>query len=299
MASWNDINSELLRREADHAAAIDQLRSRYISELSELRGRNIICYYSGWLQLTQKIEASSITDDDMNGLMNAVHGMDRSKGLDLLLHTPGGDLAATEAIVKYLLSCFDNDVIAIVPQLAMSAGTMIACACKSILMGRQSSLGPTDPQYGGVPAGGVIEEFEHAIRDVQQRPESIPLWAQIIGQYHPTFLGDCQKAVEVSKTIVGDWLRSNMFANADDCESTVNAIVDKLCEHQQSAMHNRHFSYDELRQVGLNVERLEDDDNLQDAVLSVHHAFMTTFQRAPIAKVIESSENRKWIVHVA
>ncbi|MBM6683707.1 ATP-dependent Clp protease proteolytic subunit [Collinsella intestinalis] len=71
----------------------------------------------------------------MNGFMNAIFGMDREKGLDLILHTPGGEIAAAEAIVNYLRSCF-SDITAIIPQLAMSAGTMIACACNQVVMGR-------------------------------------------------------------------------------------------------------------------------------------------------------------------
>lgn len=100
-----------------------------------------------------------MSDNDVNGLMNAICGVDRSRGLDLVLHTPGGDLAAIEAIVSYLRDCFGNDICAIVPQLAMSAGTMMACSCKEIVMGRQSSLDPTGPQYNGVVAGGVIRNF--------------------------------------------------------------------------------------------------------------------------------------------
>lgn len=235
----------------------------------------------------------------MNGLMNAVHGLDRSKGLDLVLHTPGGETAATEAIVKYLLGCFNNDVVAIVPQLAMSAGTMVACACKSIIMGRQSSLGPTDPQLNGVPAAGVIEEFDQAIKDAKQRPESIPMWSQIINKYHPTFIGECMKAVNASKGILDGWLRGNMFANDPNCDVTVETIVEKLCEHQNSAMHNRHFSAQDLIDIGMRIELLESDNALQDAVLSVHHAFMITFQRSSAAKIIESSADKHWIIHVA
>ncbi|WP_337461520.1 hypothetical protein [Jutongia sp.] len=77
--------------------------------------------------------------------MTCIHGMDCSKGLDLVLHTPGDSPAAAEAIVNYLRAKFGNDIRVIVPQLAMSAGTMIACSAKQIIMGKQSSLGPIDP----------------------------------------------------------------------------------------------------------------------------------------------------------
>ena len=77
--------------------------------------------------------------------MTCIHGMDCSKGLDLVLHTPGDSPAAAEAIVNNLRAKFGKDIRVIVPQLAMSAGTMIACSAKQIIMGKQSSLGPIDP----------------------------------------------------------------------------------------------------------------------------------------------------------
>lgn len=60
-------------------------------------------------------------------------------GLDLILHTHGGQIAATESIVHYLRSIFGNNIRAFIPQLAMSAGTMIALSCKEIIM-RQKKM---------------------------------------------------------------------------------------------------------------------------------------------------------------
>lgn len=239
---------------------------------------------------------TSINDNDMNGLMNAVHALDREKGLDLVLHTPGGDLAATEAIVSYLKDCFDGDVVAVVPQMAMSAGTMIACACRGIIMGRQSSLGPTDPQLGGVAAGGVVEEFQQAVQEVDKDPSSVAMWAQIIGKYHPTFLGDCKKALDLSRKLVSTWLKDGMFSGDADCEERADRVVSVLCDHSASAMHNRHYSYQTLRDIGLKVSLLEDDNDLQDKVLTVHHAFMITFQQTAADKVIENSCGKSWII---
>ena len=79
--------------------------------------------------VTKTSNATSIDDNDKNALMQVVHRLDKSKGLDLILHTPGGQIAATESIVTYLKSIFGNDIRAFIPQLAMSAGTMIALSC--------------------------------------------------------------------------------------------------------------------------------------------------------------------------
>lgn len=61
--------------------------------------------------------------------------MDQSKGLNLLLHTGGGNVTETESLVHYFKQMFDNIIRAIVPQIAMSAGTILAFACKSIFDG--------------------------------------------------------------------------------------------------------------------------------------------------------------------
>ena len=77
--------------------------------------------------------------------MAMCHGLDVDKGLDLILHTPREDVAATESIIDYLNTMFNGDIRAIIPQLAMSGGAMIACSCNEMIMGKQSSLGPVDP----------------------------------------------------------------------------------------------------------------------------------------------------------
>ena len=132
MPSWDEIINQV---ESAPNGVIDITRKEYISKLAEIRGRNVICYYSGWLQDSQGVQETSLLDTDMTGFMTNVHELDRSKGLDLILHTPGGDLAAAEKLVDYLRDCFDGDIEAFVPHMAMSAGTMIACACKKILHG--------------------------------------------------------------------------------------------------------------------------------------------------------------------
>ena len=55
--------------------------------------------------------------------------------------------------------------------MAMSAGTMIACSAKKIIMGKASSLGPIDPQFNGIPAYNIISEFEEAKKDLSTNPK--------------------------------------------------------------------------------------------------------------------------------
>ena len=163
MPNWNEVLNEInqTRAQVGSLSPLDLVRRKYLARLSEYTKRPIVAYYSAWLTRSPNAPNLSITDVDKNAFMAVVHGATKDKGLDLILHTPGGALAAAESIVDYLRRMFGYDIRAIVPQIAMSAGTMIACSCKQIVMGKESNLGPIDPQYNGVPARGVIDEADY------------------------------------------------------------------------------------------------------------------------------------------
>ena len=234
----------------------------------------------------------------MNGFMTTIHQMDKSKGVDLLLHTPGGDLAATESIVGYLRKIFDIDIRIIVPHLAMSAGTIMACAGKEIIMGKHSNLGPIDPQFNGISAEGVVEEFARAKKEIQDNQNTIPIWQVIIGKYHPTFIGDCEKAIRLSKKMVRGWLKTGMFKNKTNSGYKIANIIKRLSSHKETGSHARHIPADVCVKIGLNVVMLETlDKELQDLILTVHHSFIHTFASTPAIKIIENHTGRAMVIH--
>ena len=288
MPAWGKVLSEVGAKQIAGQQAIDIVRRKYLAQLNRHTGRNTIAYYSGWLFRPPTTPNLSVGDEDMNGFMAAVHQLDRHRGLDLILHTPGGDIAATEAIVKYLWVMFDKDIRVIVPQLAMSAGTMIACASRRIVMGKQSSLGPIDPQIGGVPAQGVLDEFQMAVNSIAETPSSAPLWQQIVSRYHPSFLLECVQAIQWSRNMVQGWLSENMFSGDDEPNAAAARVVDYLANHSTTATHSRHLPLSKCDEIGLKIEKLEDDPKLQDLVLTVHHAYMHTFSMSPAAKITEN-----------
>lgn len=288
MPNWNDVLKEI--QSIQRPDALDVIRRQYLKQLYELTQRNIIAYYSGWLQ-KPGLRGSIIDDGDKNGFMTTIHHLNRSEGLDLILHTPGGSMAATESIVHYLHAMFDGNIRAIIPQLAMSGGTMIACACKHIIMGKQSNLGPIDPQFGGIPAEGVKEEFQRAKKEIKKDPSTIPLWQVIIGKYHPTFIGECEKAIVWSKKVVATWLETVMFAGEKNAKKKANAIVKKLSAHAVYKSHERHIHLEECKKIigSGKVIALEDlGGDFQDLVLTVHHAYMHTFSGTNAIKIIEN-----------
>ena len=291
MPNWSELVKELNQL----GSPFDILRRKYISELHEYTNRNVICYYSGFLQKPELGASVAVNDNDKNGLMTAINGLDTEKGLDLIIHTPGGDTAATESIVDYLWSKFQGNIRCFVPQMAMSAGTMIACSAKEIWMGKQSSLGPVDPQFNGIPAHGVIEEFEKAYKEITEKPETVPVWQPIIAKYPPAFLGECEKAIRWSNELVSEWLERNMLKDDDNKEEKIKTILKELGDHSVSYAHNRHLPPEKCKEIGLVVYDLEDDQELQDKVLSVHHIYFHTLSSTPAFKIIENQNGQAFI----
>jgi|TARA_R110001599_G_C12254744_1_gene659935 hypothetical protein len=291
MPNWNEVLDEI--NHEGRFSPLDIIRHKYLKLLNQKTGRNIICYYSGWLQKPEF--PSSIDDNDKNGLMTTIHGLDHSLGLDLILHTPGGNVAATESIVHYLRTIFNDEIRVFVPQIAMSAGTMIACASKEIFMGKESNLGPIDPQFGGIPAHGVLDEFNRAVQEVKDDPKSLPIWQTVIQKYHPTFLGECKQAIELSSQLVTCWLKEVMFKDQNDAASKAASIVSTLNNHADTKTHSRHIHFQEAIDMGLNVTMLEEDQGLQDLVLTIHHAYMHTLANTRAVKIIENHKERAMI----
>jgi ClpP class serine protease len=293
MPNWNEVIVEIQQEQNKnpHLNALDTVRRKYLKKVSEITNRNTIAYYSGWLQKPQAPD-TAVNDKDKSGFMLAIHKLDRTKGLDLILHTPGGDIAATESLVDYLYSMFDKNIRVIVPQISMSAGTMIALASREIVMGKHSNLGPIDPQMGGLACQAVLNEFEQAKEDIRQNPQSAPLWQAIISKYHPTFLGACKQAIEWSEKMVFEWLENNM---CEGDKTKVKKIIAIFANHTVQKSHSRHISKKECQDVGLKIIDLEANHDLQDAVLTTHHAFMHTFSNTFCVKIIENHNGVAYI----
>jgi len=300
MPTWSELLDEITRRFANgEKDAFDSVRRCALADLAKYTGRNTILYAVGHLQKRQIASADllSITHEDIEGFMEVIYGLN-GHALDLILHSPGGQPDAAEAVVTYLRSKF-KDIRVIVPHEAMSAATLIACAADRILMGRHSYLGPVDPQiqYGvySVPAQAVVDQFQRAKDEIAQDPRTLAVWIPILQQYGPALIEQCENAKELSKELVSSWLERWMFRKARKRQQRAKAVSDALTDYRRWRIHSRplHASY--LKSLGLAVDLLEDDQRLQDLVLTVYHATMHTFSGTPAVKIIENHLGRSFI----
>lgn len=307
MPTWSEILQEISASQNQLGPqVVDHVRRKYIAELQSHTGRDTILYATRWTQSGASEfppEALSIVEEDLQGFMEVVYGL-KGPNLDLILHSPGGSPEAAEAIVNYLRSKFKH-VRVIVPSLAMSAATMVACSANKIVLGKHSFLGPIDPQLiiqtplgrQMAPAQAILDQFKQA-KDECQDPKKLAAWLPMLGQYGPHLLQLCENTLKLSKEVVKEWLSDYMFEKKN--KALAARIATWLANHKHFKSHGRHIGREDAEQRGLKIEHLEADQRTQDLVLSIFHATTHTFSMTPCVKVIENHKGRAFMkqVHV-
>ena len=96
---------------------------------------------------------------DSEEIIRAIKLTDDSIPIDIILHTPGGLVLASEQVAHALLK-HPARVTVFIPHYAMSGGTLLALAADEIFMDENAVIGPVDPQVGSFPAASIIQAVE-------------------------------------------------------------------------------------------------------------------------------------------
>lgn len=300
MPSWGEILHELRAASRNGQIDFDRIRRKYLQRLSQLTKRDVIVYASDWP--TASTPDTLIDLSDMQGLMETFYGLS-CPNLDLILHSPGGSPEAADRLVRYMRSKFAH-VRVFVPLAAMSAATMWALAADEIVMGKHSQLGPIDPQLittlpngqsWQVPARALREQFNDAARDIESNPQRLATWLPILQQYTPGLLKIAEDAELLGKELVREWLVDYMFKDHSDPQAVADKAADFFADASMHKSHSRGIDRKQARDAGLLIVDLESDQELQDAVLSVHHAVMHTLAATPCVKLVENHQGRAYM----
>ncbi len=305
MAAWTKLVQEFAAEKAENRPHWLHTRlDAALKEISERRGgRNVLFYSSAFLQKPSLAAPfTQLTPEELNGFMSCMFGMKWSNGLTLLLHTPGGATNAAETVVQYLHAKF-TAIEVIVPAFAMSAGTMISLASDRIVMGRQSQLGPIDPQMpiGGkyVSARAIVDQFERAKGEIAGNLALAHAWAPILQSLGPALLVEAQNALDYGERMVASWLAARMFRGQADSVAVGNKIAKYFNDATSHKSHGRRIARDEAADQGLITEALEENQALQDCVLTAYHLATIMFEQTPTTKLLWSNHGQVWLKNVS
>jgi ClpP class serine protease len=136
-------------------------RVRLISSIEAKRGTRVIVmiHREETLAFLGFPFARYIDIHDSEEVLRAIKLTDPNIPIDLILHTPGGLVLATEQIALALCR-HPGKVTVFVPHYAMSGGTLLALAADEIVMDENAVLGPVDPQLGQWPANSILKAVE-------------------------------------------------------------------------------------------------------------------------------------------
>lgn len=302
MPNWSHLLEEFNERPHDEKSTwLNERLNEQLTRISERRGQNVVVYASGFLQNPSVPSfATSINREDINGLMCATHGLDFSRGLSLVIHTPGGEMASTETMVDYLRSKFSY-IEAIVPVYAMSGGTMIALNSDKIVMGKQSQLGPIDAQLpvpgGLVSASSILNQFNTAKKEISEDRETAVAWAPILQTMGPSLLSQAQNALALGQQIAEVGLAHYMFKGRRNARAKAKEVAEYFNSEDVHLNHGRRIGVEECITEGLNVEPLEEDQDFQDEVLTAYHLLTIVFEQSTAVKIVRNHNGQGWVKH--
>lgn len=160
----------------------------------------------------------------------------KDKPIDLIIHTPGGQLHASMQIARALKNHSARTRV-FVPHYSMSGGTIIALAATEIIMDKDASLGPVDPQVGDFLRGVFpAPSWLHVARKKGLEADDTTLMMSDISE----------KALGFTKSMVNELLEGKF----DDKEKQ-SQIVEKLTGGEM--IHSQLISAEDARALGLPV----------------------------------------------
>lgn len=279
---------------------------KYINELVIHTKRPVMIYASDFFN-GQKAAISnevSIIPSDKDGIVEATYALPPGS-LDVILHSPGGSLEATESIVDILRQKF-SDIRFFIPNSAKSAASMLALSGDEIYLASSAELGPIDPQMiyrkdSGInqsAAQAIIDQFEAAQEDLQKNPNKLPAWVPILPMYGPSLYQDSKNAITLSKDIVKTWLVQYMFKTCPDKNERAKKVVNYFADHKSLKSHGRRIGLAEIEN-NLNgllmIKKMDDDQLLFDKVMGVYYCILQIFQRSSAFKIIQNNIGNKYI----
>lgn len=298
--TWDEVRQEIgATQPHGNSSPQDVVRRAKIAAVEEITETPLIIYAADFTNSEKAARHGASIQIDLNDKTGFIQALsDIPDGpLDVLLHSPGGSPSATESIVHLLRLRF-SPIRFLVPHTAKSAATMLALSGNEIFLGEGAELGPIDPQLHIVnqqrqvivPAGAAIAQFQRIHAEVVLDPQKLRGWLPIIGQYGPSFLQECHNAINLSGTLVANWLQEYMFHGEQGAEDRANTVSQWLANHTNFNTHSRPVWMEQLLTVEptLKIRKFSDvSKDFETAVMSLYWAIDLTFADTNALKIIE------------
>ncbi|MDY6867317.1 MAG: hypothetical protein SVT56_05345 [Chloroflexota bacterium] len=267
-----------------------EFRKETMKRIESKTERNLICYVTQITGNTRDIP-TGIDDFDLTGFNDLV-STSLGEEIDILIISNGGSPEATERIVKLIRSKY-NSVRYIVPSNAYSAATLISFSGDQLIMGPISTLGPIDPQIGGIPARAIIRAFDRVEERLKtEGPKSLTAYLPLLQKYDLHLLEMCESAQKLSEELAKEWL-SKYLLKSSNSPDQLHEIVKYFSSFDKHKSHARGIDRETAKSQGLPIVYTEEIE-LDELVGSLLNQYMIAIDRSPFYKLFENSRGINW-----
>lgn len=209
----------------------------------------------------------------------------------VVLQTPGGYIETAERIANTLRKHYPW-VAFVVPDMAMSAGTVLVMSGDEIWMDYYSNLGPIDPQIERirqdgskalVPALGYLAKYDELVEKSRNHKLTSAEAAYFVQNFDAAELFSYEQSKKLSIKLLKEWLVKYKFKNWKRTKSRGLQVTPKmrrqraeeigsmLSDTDRWCSHSRGICMKVLeRDIKLEIEDIEDHPTIQHALDNYH-----------------------------
>lgn len=267
-------------------------RRTLYEHLEQAFQRPIISYFTSF------IYDVIIDDGDATMLEDVLRPMDLSRGIAVLINSPGGDALAAERIIRILREYSGTDEFqVIVAGKAKSAATMICLGASKIYMDNTAELGSVDPQLISLKGGirkiysvyNLIKSYEKLFRGAVQTKGNLEPYLQQLSNYDARNIEEYRKILDLANDISIKALKSGMLS-----KMSVKSIRDKIkvfLTPEKVKAHGRAIYAEEAKGCNLNIETKDLKDDTWSKVYELYFRLNNLLTTTQTAKIIESKDS--------
>ncbi|GAB6859732.1 hypothetical protein JCM13591A_38370 [Microbacterium xylanilyticum] len=233
-------------------------RQNLIKEIEQITATTLICYVSPQLEIGR---------DDVVGMVDLLYNTKPGTPIDLLLHSPGGNIDAAEKLITLIRKRAGMaPVRVIIPDYAKSAATLIALGADTILMSDSSELGAIDPQVAlpngnghlePISAQSYLDAFYLHAENLKENPDD-PVARLMLSKMEPATVRKLERVTKRSQAIAEALLMDAMVEDKAEAAEIARQLSDTKRWHS----HGQMISHETARGLGLNITYLSPHDVL-------------------------------------
>ena len=229
----------------------------------------------------------SIFDGTEGSFLQLVEQLNQKKKHDklfVILTTNGGSATAVERYVNIIRHHY-SEVNFIVPDRALSAGTIFCMSGDNIYMDYCSVLGPIDPQVQNkegmwVPALGYLDKVNELIQKAQNNTLTQAEFI-ILKDFDLAELRAYEQAKELTIDLLKKWLvkykfktwtkhKNGTVVTDDEKIQRAEEIADNLSNNRMWKSHSRPLNIEVLETLKLKINDFGKDKNLTELLRTYH-----------------------------